>query len=129
MAVTHSNALKEAIGNLVADAHDVGSTDAGGDVHLRDSTTSIAILTLSATAFGAANGTTGVVTAASMPKTTTAVAGGDVDNFQTRDKDNTVLLSGTVTATGMGGDMEMDNPTVVNGQTVNLTSMTYTPPS
>jgi hypothetical protein len=53
------------------------------------------------------------------------VATGSLDNFQLLDSSGTLLLSGTVTATGGGGDITVNNISVNSGQEVAITSLTY----
>lgn len=70
--------------------------------------------------------TNGVFTAAAIASIT-AVAGGTVSWYRQVDPDTTtVMQDGSVSASGGGGDMIIDNVTVVNGQTINLISWTET---
>jgi hypothetical protein len=62
-----------------------------------------------------------------LPRSGTAIAGGNADNFQVLDSDNNVLWSGTAGTSGT--DMIMDNTSIANGQTVNLTAFTHTQPA
>ena len=121
MAITHVTALR----NILADAVDTAiNTGAGtAKVRLRDSTTTIVDFDLANPAFGAAS--SGTITLAGVPIAGTAGAAGDVDNFQILDRDGTVLVSGTVTATGGGGDITINNISVASAQDCSLTSLTY----
>lgn len=57
------------------------------------------------------------------PLSTPALAGGTAGHFRLYDSlDTTCHLQGTVTATGGGGDMTLDNTNIAAGQTVNVTS-------
>jgi len=128
MAITHVTALR----NVLADAVDnyintTGSTDAGGDIVIRASTTILVTFALSNPAFGAAS--SGVVTGSSLPKNANATAGGTADNFLLRDRDNATALSGSVTATGGGGDIQVSNTSIANGQACQLDTLTYTAPT
>ncbi len=70
--------------------------------------------------------TNGVFTAAAITSIT-AVAGGTVSWYRQVDPDTTtVMQDGSVTASGGGGDMIIDNVNVVNGQTINMISWTET---
>lgn len=53
---------------------------------------------------------------------------GTAGYFRMYDSGGTCHLQGTVTASSGGGDMTMDNPAIVTGQTVNLTGFTLTAP-
>lgn len=58
---------------------------------------------------------------------TTGLAGGTAGYFRIVDSAGTTChLQGTVTATGGGGDMTIDNTSIASGQTVNVTSFTLT---
>lgn len=58
----------------------------------------------------------------------TGIGGGGVaGHYRIYDSTNTTCHEqGTVTATGGGGDLTLDNTSVANGQTVTITSMTKT---
>ena len=129
MATTLTAAACKAACDAVVDLLDVGSTDAAGDLLLRASTTTIASFTLDNPAFGAATtATPSVATAAGFPKNATASATGVIDNFQMRNRDNTVVISGAV-AEGSGGEINFDNTDINNGQTVTLSSLTHSQPA
>jgi hypothetical protein len=125
MAVTHDNATRNALANVVGDNHDVGSA---GDavLQLRDGSTVIVEFPLDDPAFDTAPATaTGIITAQGLPIEVQAGDEGDIDNFVTRDKDGTQRLAGSVTAIGMGGDVEVTNPNIAPGQDCSLESLTY----
>jgi hypothetical protein len=122
---TLSTAGRNAACDAVVDLLDVGSTDAAGDLLLRATATTIATIALNNPAYGAAS--SGVATAAGFPKNATAGATGIIDNYQLRDRDNTVVISGTV---GEGsGDISFDNTDINSGQTVTVSSLTHTQPA
>lgn len=59
------------------------------------------------------------------PLSTAAAAGGTAGHFRLVDSTGaTCHLQGSVTATGGGGDMTLDNTNIAAGQTVNVTSFT-----
>ena len=68
----------------------------------------------------------GVLTVSGTPLSATAVAAGTVGHYRFKTSANAVVSDGTVTATGGGGDMTIDNAVIANGQTVNLTGWTIT---
>ena len=56
-----------------------------------------------------------------------ADATGTAGHFRIYDSGGTVCgIQGTITATGGGGDMTLDNTSIASGQTVNVTSFTLT---
>ena len=125
MAITHATGVRNTLADLIDTLVNTGAGTAV--LKLRDATTDIVSFNLAATAFGAASG--GTITLASTPIAGTAGASGDVDGFQVLDKDGNLVFSGTVTATGGGGDIEITNISVANGQGCSLTSFTYSAPA
>jgi len=64
-----------------------------------------------------------------LPLSTTAVAGAptNASHFRLMKSDGTtVVLQGTCTVSGGGGDMILDNLSIATGQTVNITAFTIT---
>lgn len=127
MALTHITALRNSLADLVVDAIDVGTTDATGDLQFAvDSTFAVILATLAFAnpAFAAAAG--GVAVADPIASDTNAAGGGSTTAFRIRNRDNAEVLRGTVTATGGGGDVQLSSTLVTNGDTVAITSMSYT---
>jgi len=57
----------------------------------------------------------------------TADAGGSAGHFRVKDSGGTTChIQGSVTATGGGGDMTLDNVVIAEGQQVTITSATFT---
>jgi len=57
----------------------------------------------------------------------TASAGGTAGHFRIKDSTGTTVhIQGTVTATGGGGDMELDNTNIASGQTVTINAFSIT---
>lgn len=55
----------------------------------------------------------------------TGAAAGTAGHFRIKDSAGTTChLQGSVTITGGGGDMELDNPVIANGQTVTVSTFT-----
>lgn len=66
---------------------------------------------------------------ASVPLTTTGSAAGTAAHYRVYASDGTTCHEqGSVTATGGGGDVTVDNTSIASGQTVNITSWTKTEP-
>ncbi len=124
MALTHATATRNDIADAVDAAVNTGSGTAR--LRLRDDTTTIVDFDLQSPPFGAA--ASGVITLQGVPIAATAAATGVVDGFQLLDRDGAVVLSGTVTGTGGGGDIEVTNVNIANGQDCSLASLTYTAP-
>jgi hypothetical protein len=76
----------------------------------------------------------GAKSLANLPLSTTGAAAGTAGYFRlfasgqstTPGAGTPCHLQGTVTATGGGGDMILDNTSIASGQTVNITSFTIT---
>jgi len=125
MAVTHLTALRSILADAVDDHVNTG---AGQSVlRLRDATTMIVAFDLGNPAFSVA--VDGVLTLNGTPIEAQAEADGDVDNFQIVNRNGDVTLQGSVTAVGMGGDIEVTNISVANGQDCELESLTYEAPA
>lgn len=128
MAVTHATALRSVLADAVDNyLNTTGSTDASADLQIRASSTVLVEFTLQNPAFGSAS--SGVITLAGTPLSATASATGTADNFLIRDRANATALSGSVTATGGGGDITVSNTSIANGQSCSLDSLTYTAPA
>lgn len=89
--------------------------------------TLLCTFTLADPAFGSA--VAGVATLASTPRTATAVAAGTAGWFRAVDSTGSGVFDGSVTATGGGGQIELNTTTLSVGVDVELTSGTYTQPA
>lgn len=124
MALVHATAVRNGLADYIDDQVNAGTTDPSGDFVFKTSgDAEVASLTFSATAFGAA--TSGTITANTITSDTTAIAG-TVAKFTFQNRDNTTIVTGTVTATGGGGDVEISSTAVGTGDTVSCSSLTYT---
>lgn len=125
MSITHVTALRDDLADAVAAFMLLGAGDA--TLELRDGTDVCVIFTLNATPFGAAS--SGVITANGVPIAAVATDDGvALDNFILKNQNGDAAITGSVTATGMGGDIEVTNINVANGQDCSLESLTYTAP-
>lgn len=107
-----------------------GTQPADADTALAGNTV-LAQITLSDPAFGAASDNTpGAIAAASgLPLSdTSADATGTATFFRVLDSDANVIMQGDVTATGGGGDMEINSTSIVAGATVRITTFNATMP-
>jgi hypothetical protein len=123
VALTHTTAVRNALANLIDDQVNAGSPP--GFFELMTAADAVlATIELETTAFGAAS--VGVITLAGTPlEDTSADDTGTAALFRLTNAAGTEILRGTVTATGGGGDVEIDNTSIVATQTVRLTSFTY----
>jgi len=97
-----------------------GSAPANADASL-GAATLLAELTFSSTAFPAASA--GSITANAISPDTSADATGTAAFFRVLESDgSTVVLQGTVTATGGGGDLTLNTTSLVTGVQVSVTS-------
>jgi hypothetical protein len=126
MAVTHSATVRDALANEIASLVDTG---VGANATLEFQTSGdieVATCNFSATAFGAAS--SGVITANAISSDISAT-GGTVAKAVIKDKDGDIILSGSVTTSGGGGDVIMSSLSVGAGDTVSVSSLTYTAPN
>lgn len=129
MAVTHVTALRNTLADAAVDTLDVGTTDATGDLRfLTAADAEVALLNLANPAAGAASSGTATFTAPTDDTNATGNASA-VTKFELRSRDNVAQIFGSVTATSGGGDIELSNTTIGAGQTVSVTSLTYSAPA
>lgn len=121
MSLTHDTAVRNALADLIDTLVNTGSGTA--IMRFRDGTTTIVDIELQNPAHGAAS--SGTIELAGVPLSENAVATGDIDNYQVLDRDGTLIYSGSVTATGLGGDITMNNISVNSGQEVSITEYDY----
>ncbi|AVQ81646.1 hypothetical protein [Variovorax sp. PMC12] len=71
--------------------------------------------------------TGGVLTFSSTPISATASGSGTAAHYRIKDSAGTTChMQGSVTATGGGGDLTVDNTSIVSGQTAQITGWTIT---
>lgn len=83
-------------------------------------------ITLGDPAFG--DSSSGTATAASITDATPS-ADGTGGWFRVYDSDDNPRFDGSVTATGGGGDMELNTTSITTGEDVSVTAFTYTTPA
>lgn len=92
-----------------------------------DSGTVLATMTLPSDWMAAASG--GTKALSGTWQDASADATGTAAHFRLYKSDGTTCqMQGTVTATGGGGDLTLDNTSIASGQTVTITSFTLTAP-
>ena len=84
------------------------------------------LVTYSLASDWAAAASSGSKALSSTPISGTAGATGTAGHFRVKDSGGTTChAQGTITATGGGGDMTVDNTSITSGQAVNITSLTF----
>lgn len=135
MALKISTAARNAACNGVVDLIDGGAAE--GYIEFRtgappaspgdaDSGTLLATCVFGDPAFGDA--IVGVATANPITSDINVDNSGTPGHFRIKDSNGNVIMQGTVTATGGGGDCTFDNVNWVAGGTVAISSMTVTMP-
>lgn len=129
MAFTHPTATRNEIVDLVVDKCDEGLDNAAGVLVIKTSgDVELASHDLSNPAFGDA--ASGSATANSISDATIS-ASGTAAKFELQDRDRNVVASGSITATGGGGDIESSGVSVsmVSGETSEISSLVYNGPA
>lgn len=129
------DASQQAACDAVVDRTDVGgagslkiySGSQPADADTAPTGTLLVTIALAATAFGSAN-SSGQASLASTPRSGTGAAAGTAGWFRIVSGGGSNVMDGSVTATGGGGDLTLDNTSIAVGQTVNINSLTYTQP-
>jgi hypothetical protein len=130
MTLTHRDSLSNEILDLCTDKID------GGTIEIRSGAkpaspndaaagTLLATLTLPTPSFGSASArsaTVGTIAANNASATGTAA------HFRAKSSGGTAYIDGTVTATGGGGDLELDSTSITSGQPVEITGGTWLGP-
>jgi hypothetical protein len=130
VSVVHTTAIRTGLADLVVDAID-GGTSNGVLQFQTAAEAEVATLAFGSPAFGDA--VSGVATADTIDPDADAV-GGTIDHARLYTSDDgitpgTEILSCSVTATGGGGDIELNSVVVAAAQEVQLNSLTYAAPN
>lgn len=122
---THSTAVRNDMANLVVDKLDLGSGNAEGTlVFLTAGDAEVASLPLSNPAYG--NSAAGVTTANAITSDTNAT-GGTITKYNLVDRDDVIIVTGDVSTSG--ADINLSSVVIGAGDTVSMTSLTYTAPA
>lgn len=131
MAITHSITIRNGLCNYVVDAID-GGTGAGTLEFQTSGNVEVATLTFTDPAFddaGSAGGNADGVATANAITSDTSATGGTIAKFVVKESGGNTIFSGSVTASGGGGDITTSGSlTIGAGDTVALSSFTYTAP-
>jgi len=135
MATRLADASQQAAANGVVDRLDsaagtlkiyTGSQPADADTAVTG--TLLVTVNLPAPAYGAAN-SSGLAALLGTPLSGTAVAAGTAGYFRVATNAGASVFDGSVTATGGGGDLTLDNTSIASGQVVNISSLNYSQPA
>jgi hypothetical protein len=135
MGFRSATSLRNAIANSLTTLTDFGSGP--GKIEIRTGAqpatpntaatgTLLATFTLADPSFGAASA--GTITMQGVPLSATGVADGVAGWFRIMDSANAAVADGVVSATGGGGQIELNTTTVSTGLNVQITSGTVTAP-
>lgn len=123
MAVTHPTTVRNGLADYVVDLIDAGA--GAGTLEFQTSgNVEVATLTFSDPAFGAATG--GTATASAITSDTSAT-GGTVAKFVVKDSNGNPVFYGAVGTSG--SDINLSSLAVGAGDTVSISSLTYTAPA
>lgn len=123
MAVTHPTAVRNGLADYVVDLIDAGA--GAGTLEFQTSgNVEVATLTFSDPAFGAATG--GTATASAITSDTSAT-GGTVAKFAVKDSNGNPVFYGAVGTSG--SDINLSSLAVGVGDTVSISSLTYSAPA
>jgi hypothetical protein len=130
MAINNiATTVRNGMADVFVDAIDVGTTDATGD--LAGYSAAFASLlfenNFSNPAFGAA--AVGVATANAISDDVSANNTGTAAVGRLRNRDNTTVAEFTITATGGGGDLQLNTLAVTAGDRIGISSATVTMPA
>lgn len=125
MAVTHPTLVRTGLADFVVDQLDEG-TPPGKIIMQTSGSVTVATLTFPNPAFGAA--AAGTATAGTIVSDTNAV-GGTITKAELRNAAGTAKVLCSVTAIGGGGDIQLSSVVVSAGQTVSMSSLTYSAPA
>lgn len=125
MALSHSSSLRNSFATAVHNAINAGSGP--GKLILKAGATILGTIILNDPA-GSVSGATLTIDVDPLPEDPAADAAGTIDAFEFRDSDNNLVLSGTVTATGGGGDLTIATTSIPSGNPLRLDSFVYTAP-
>jgi len=126
MSVVLSTCARDESCNAIVDLPDVGGAGTL-EFYTAGMALLLAELPFSATAFGASS--VGVASADTITQDTSANNTGTAELFVFKNGDDQPVLSGTVSATGAGGDIELNTTSINVGDSLSMSSLTVTVPA
>jgi hypothetical protein len=135
MALRIPNAVRDLACDAVTNAADAGAGAATVEIRTgsqpataNDTATGTLLATITCADPAFTSGGTGVNTLAGTPRTATAGATGTAGWFRMKDSNGNTVMDGSVTATGGGGEIELNATAITSGGDVSITSGTVTMP-
>ena len=126
MSVVLTTCARDESCNSIVDLVDVGGTGTL-EFYTAGQALLLAELPFSATAFTASS--EGVASADTITQDTSANNTGTAELFVFKNGDDSAVLSGTVSATGAGGDIELNTTSINVGDSLSMSSLTVTVPA
>lgn len=128
MALTLTTAAKNARLDAFTALINAGSGTATGilEIWTSGTTTLLGTLTFSNPAFPAAS--SGSATASAITQDSSADATGTAAIFLVKNRSGTEVFRGTITATGGGGDLQLNTVSIVSGGPIQVTSFVLSEP-
>lgn len=129
MAITHSSTVRNDLATKVL--ADIDAQSNAGILKIKDASNVVLVaIPLGSTPNTKPSGTvSGAVLTFANITTVNCTTAGTAAKFDITDGSGTVIFSGTVTATGGGGDMTFTNLSFASGDPISITNgMTYTAP-
>jgi hypothetical protein len=125
MAVTHTSSTR---GTLAEAIRTLANANGTPELGIHQTSGDTLLCTIEIPDFGAQS--SGTITSAANGNDGTAGASGTAGYCRVNDGAGTEIFRGSVTATGGGGDVEINSTTITSGDTIALTTdVTYSAPS
>lgn len=122
MAITHPTAIRNTLATAIRTAIDGGGGAGKIEIYNAGRATLLGTCTCSATSGTVATGT---LTFNAITQDSAADATGTAALFDVKDFAGTTVFSGTITATGGGGDLTMPSVSITAGEPIQITSLIY----
>jgi hypothetical protein len=127
MSVTVRNARLDAIETAIGTTAVLKIRTGSPPTNIADADSGTVLATLTLPSDWMAAASSGSKAKSGTWQDTSADATGTAGHFRVYASDGTTQhIQGTITATGGGGDMELDNTSIASGQTVTITTFTLT---
>ena len=131
MTYTISDTARNAAVNAVVDLLDVGSANPGGQLLMRNASTTIATLQMNNPAFGAAAaGSAAMDTTGTIDGTVTPAGASTIDRFRLVNRDGTTVIDGSAGSVATSGaDINLSSVVVNQNDVIEITGLTVSVPA